>query len=78
VARCRLSGSRLLCPTFISTPPFTPLFATPGLRPETAARIALGRPGEGEDLRCYRLPRLGASVLMTGTSFTIDGGWTAN
>jgi NAD(P)-dependent dehydrogenase (short-subunit alcohol dehydrogenase family) len=53
-------------------------FANPDFRARTLARIPLGRLGEVEDLMgAIVFLASDASSLMTGTSLTIDGGWTA-
>jgi NAD(P)-dependent dehydrogenase (short-subunit alcohol dehydrogenase family) len=67
-----------LCPTFIRTPMTQPFFADPDFHARTVARIPLGRVGEIEDLMgAILFLASDASSLMTGTSLTIDGGWTA-
>jgi NAD(P)-dependent dehydrogenase (short-subunit alcohol dehydrogenase family) len=67
-----------LCPTFIRTPMTQPFFADPDFHARTVARIPLGRVGEIEDLMgAILFLASDASALMTGTSLTIDGGWTA-
>ena len=67
-----------LCPTFLLTPLTAPFFADAAFRARTLARIPLGRLGEVEDLMgAVVFLASEASGLMTGTSLTIDGGWTA-
>jgi NAD(P)-dependent dehydrogenase (short-subunit alcohol dehydrogenase family) len=67
-----------LCPTFVRTPMTAPFFANPDFHARTVARIPLGRVGEVEDLMgAILFLASDASALMTGTSLTIDGGWTA-
>jgi NAD(P)-dependent dehydrogenase (short-subunit alcohol dehydrogenase family) len=67
-----------LCPTFVRTPMTAPFFADPEFRAKTIGRIPLGRVGEVEDLMgAIVFLASDASGLMTGTSLTIDGGWTA-
>ena len=67
-----------LCPTFLLTPLTAPFFANAEFRARTLARIPLGRLGEVEDLMgAIVFLASDASALMTGTSLTIDGGWTA-
>ena len=67
-----------LCPTFLLTPMTAPFFANPEFRAKTLARIPLGRLGTVEDLMgAIVFLASDASALMTGTSITIDGGWTA-
>jgi NAD(P)-dependent dehydrogenase (short-subunit alcohol dehydrogenase family) len=67
-----------LCPTFLLTPLTAPFFANPEFRARTLARVPLGRLGAVEDLMgAIVFLASDASALMTGTSLTIDGGWTA-
>jgi NAD(P)-dependent dehydrogenase (short-subunit alcohol dehydrogenase family) len=67
-----------LCPTFLLTPMTAPFFANAEFRARTLARIPLGRLGEVEDLMgAIVYLASDASALVTGTSLTIDGGWTA-
>ena len=67
-----------LGPTFLLTPMTAPFFANAEFRARTLARIPLGRLGEVEDLMgAIVFLASDASSLMTGTSLTIDGGWTA-
>ena len=67
-----------LCPTFVRTRMTAPFFANPEFRAKTLARIPLGRLGTVEDLMgAIVFLASDASSLMTGTSLTIDGGWTA-
>jgi NAD(P)-dependent dehydrogenase (short-subunit alcohol dehydrogenase family) len=67
-----------LAPTFIETPMTRPFFQNEAFRKDTLARIKLGRLGQLEDLTgAIVFLASNASVLMTGTSLVIDGGWTA-
>jgi NAD(P)-dependent dehydrogenase (short-subunit alcohol dehydrogenase family) len=67
-----------LCPTFIRTPMTAPFFANPEFHARTVSRIPLGRVGDVEDLMgAIVFLASDASSLMTGTSLTVDGGWTA-
>jgi NAD(P)-dependent dehydrogenase (short-subunit alcohol dehydrogenase family) len=67
-----------LCPTFIRTPMAEAFLANPEFHERTVARIPLGRVGEVEDLMgAILFLASDASALMTGTSLTVDGGWTA-
>jgi NAD(P)-dependent dehydrogenase (short-subunit alcohol dehydrogenase family) len=67
-----------LCPTFIRTPMAQAFLANPEFHKRTVARIPLGRVGEVEDLMgAIVFLASDASALMTGTSLTVDGGWTA-
>jgi len=67
-----------LCPTFVETPLTRPFFENEKFRNAVLAKIKLGRIGQVEDLTggiVYLASD--ASSLVTGTSLTIDGGWTA-
>ena len=67
-----------LAPTFIETPMTRPFFQNEAFRKDTLNRIKLGRLGQLEDLTgAIVFLASDASVLMTGTSLVIDGGWTA-
>jgi NAD(P)-dependent dehydrogenase (short-subunit alcohol dehydrogenase family) len=67
-----------LCPTFIRTPMAEAFLANPEFHKRTVARIPLGRVGEVEDLMgAIVFLASDASALMTGSSLTVDGGWTA-
>jgi NAD(P)-dependent dehydrogenase (short-subunit alcohol dehydrogenase family) len=67
-----------LGPTFLLTPMTERFFANPEFRAKTLARMPLGRLGAVEDLMgAILFLASDASSLMTGTSLTIDGGWTA-
>ena len=67
-----------LCPTFVETPLTRPFFENEKFRNAVLSKIKLGRIGQVEDLTggiVYLASD--ASSLVTGTSLTIDGGWTA-
>jgi NAD(P)-dependent dehydrogenase (short-subunit alcohol dehydrogenase family) len=67
-----------LCPTFLLTPLTAPFFANAEFRAKTLARIPLGRLGAVEDLMgAIVYLASDASALVTGSSLTVDGGWTA-
>jgi NAD(P)-dependent dehydrogenase (short-subunit alcohol dehydrogenase family) len=67
-----------LRPTSVRTATPPSCFANPDFHARTVARIPLGRVGEIEDLMgAILFLASDASSLMTGTSLTIDGGWTA-
>jgi NAD(P)-dependent dehydrogenase (short-subunit alcohol dehydrogenase family) len=67
-----------LAPTFIETPMMRPFFENEAFRKDTLSRIKLGRLGQLEDLTgAIVFLASDASVLMTGSSLVIDGGWTA-
>ncbi|MEM7541391.1 MAG: SDR family oxidoreductase [Pseudomonadota bacterium] len=68
-----------LCPTFIRTPLTQSTFDQAERRAWIEEKIKLGRVGEVEDIMgavVYLASDAGA--LVTGTSFLIDGGWTAD
>jgi NAD(P)-dependent dehydrogenase (short-subunit alcohol dehydrogenase family) len=68
-----------LCPTFIETPLTKPFFERPGFRDWVLSKIKLGRVGQVQDLMgAVVFLASDASALMTGTSLTVDGGWTAD
>ena len=71
--------SNTIAPTFIETPLTMPFLADPAFRSSVLAKIKLGRIGKVEDLMgAVVFLASDASVLMTGTSLVIDGGWTAD
>lgn len=68
-----------ICPTFIETPLTKPFFERPGFRDWVLSKIKLGRVGQVQDLMgAVVFLASDASALMTGTSLTVDGGWTAD
>ena len=68
-----------LCPTFIETPMTRPFLADPEFRRAALAKIKLGRFGQVEDVIGGLIYLASdASVMVTGTSLLIDGGWTAD
>ena len=67
-----------ICPTFIRTPLTEPTFADPAKVEWIKEKIKLGRIGEVEDIMgAVLFLASDASVLITGTSILVDGGWTA-
>jgi NAD(P)-dependent dehydrogenase (short-subunit alcohol dehydrogenase family) len=67
-----------LAPTFIETPMTRPFLADENFRADVLAKIKLGRLGKVEDLMgAIVFLASDASLLMTGTSLVVDGGWTA-
>jgi NAD(P)-dependent dehydrogenase (short-subunit alcohol dehydrogenase family) len=67
-----------LAPTFIETPLTRPFFEDENFRKDVLAKIKLGRLGKVEDLMgAIVFLASDASLLMTGTSLVVDGGWTA-
>lgn len=77
-----LAGHRIrsntIAPTFIETPLTKPYFENPTFKASVLAMIKLGRIGRVEDLMGAVLYLASdASIMMTGTSMIVDGGWTA-
>ena len=71
--------SNTIAPTFIETPMTKPFFEDPAFEMQVLSKIKLGRIGQVEDLMgAILFLASDASVLMTGTSMIIDGGWTAD
>ena len=67
-----------LAATFIETPMTQPFFQDEAFRSDVLRKIKLGRLGRVEDLTGGLLFLASdASLLMTGSSLIIDGGWTA-
>ena len=67
-----------LAPTFIETPLTRPFLQDENFRNDVLAKIKLGRLGQVEDLMgAIVFLASDASLLMTGTSLVVDGGWTA-
>jgi NAD(P)-dependent dehydrogenase (short-subunit alcohol dehydrogenase family) len=67
-----------LGPTFVETPLTRPFFEDENFRKDVLAKIKLGRLGKVEDLMgAIVFLASDASLLMTGTSLLVDGGWTA-
>lgn len=70
--------SNTIAPTFIETPMTRPFFQDPTFRASVLSKIKLGRIGTVEDLMgAVVFLASDASLLMTGTSLLVDGGWTA-
>ncbi len=68
-----------VCPTFIRTPLTEPTFANPDRVAWIKSNIVLGRVGEVADVMGAIVFLAGdASALVTGTSISVDGGWTAH
>ena len=71
--------SNTIAPTFIETPMTKRFFENPEFKAHVLAKIKLGRIGQVEDLMgAIVFLASDASLLMTGTSMVIDGGWTAD
>ena len=70
--------SNTVAPTFIETPMTKPFLEDKAFLDSVLAKIKLGRLGRVEDLMgAIVFLASDASALMTGTSLTVDGGWTA-
>jgi NAD(P)-dependent dehydrogenase (short-subunit alcohol dehydrogenase family) len=70
--------SNIIAPTFIETAMTRPFFEDPVFRASVLSKIKLGRIGTVEDLMgAVVFLASDASLLMTGTSLLVDGGWTA-
>lgn len=68
-----------LAPGYVETELTRSLFASPGWKRDTVARIPLGRYGTPEDMAgpaVFLASR--ASAYLTGHLLTVDGGWTAS
>ena len=71
--------SNTIAPTFIETPMTRPFLENFAFKASVLSKIKLGRLGQVEDLMgAIVFLASDASVLMTGTSMIIDGGWTAD
>lgn len=71
--------SNTIAPTFIETPMTKPFFENQEFLGSVMSKIKLGRLGHVEDLMgaaVYLASK--SSVLVTGTSLVVDGGWTAD
>ena len=67
-----------VCPTFIETPMTRPFLADKAFCDDTLGRIPLGRLGQVGDVAGAVVFLAGdAAALMTGSSLSVDGGWTA-
>lgn len=70
--------SNTIAPTFIETPMTKPFFAEKAFLASVLDKIKLGRLGQVEDLMgAVVFLASPASALMTGSTLTVDGGWTA-
>ncbi len=71
--------SNTIAPTFIETPLTHPYFENPNFKASVLEKIKLGRIGRVEDVMgaCVYLAA-DVSLLVTGTSLVVDGGWTAD
>ena len=71
--------SNTIAPTFIETPLTRPFFEDAQFTQTVLAKIKLGRLGQVEDVMgAIVYLASDASLLVTGTSLVVDGGWTAD
>lgn len=70
--------SNTIAPTFIETEMTAPYFENADFKASVLAKIKLGRLGQVTDLMgAVVFLASPASSLMTGSTITVDGGWTA-
>ncbi|MBV7380615.1 SDR family NAD(P)-dependent oxidoreductase [Maritimibacter dapengensis] len=70
--------SNTIAPTFIETPMTAPFFEDEAFLARVMEKIKLGRLGQVSDLMgAIVFLASDASALMTGSTLTVDGGWTA-
>jgi NAD(P)-dependent dehydrogenase (short-subunit alcohol dehydrogenase family) len=68
----------VICPGGVDTPMIAPLITDTGVRERFAASHPLGRMGTPEDIaHCALYLASDESSWVTGSVFTIDGGYTA-
>lgn len=71
--------SNTIAPTFIETPMTKPFFEDQAFLDSVLAKIKLGRLGQVEDLMgAVQFLASPSAALVTGTTLTVDGGWTAD
>lgn len=71
--------SNTVAPTFIETPMTAPFLKDEAFREATLAKIKLGRLGQVSDVTgAVVFLASPAAALMTGSTVTVDGGWTAD
>ena len=70
--------SNTIAPTFIETPMTKPFFEDEAFKESVLSKIKLGRLGQVNDLTgAIVFLASNASNMMTGSTLTVDGGWTA-
>jgi len=70
--------SNTIAPTFIETPMTRPFFEDKAFLASVLDKIKLGRLGQVQDLMgAVIFLASNSSSMMTGTTVTVDGGWTA-
>lgn len=70
--------SNVIAPTFIETPLTAPFFEDEAFRTSVLSKIKIARLGTVEDVMgAVVFLASDASLLMTGASLLLDGGWTA-
>lgn len=67
-----------ICPTFVETPMTKPFLDNPAFRETVLSKIKLGRLAQVSDIVGAAIFLASdASLMMTGSSILLDGGWTA-
>ncbi len=70
--------SNTIAPTFIETPLTKPFFENEEFLAHVLSMIHIGRIGQVTDLMgAITFLASDASAMMTGSTLTVDGGWTA-
>jgi NAD(P)-dependent dehydrogenase (short-subunit alcohol dehydrogenase family) len=68
-----------ICPTFVETPMTKPFLDNPAFRESVLSKIKLGRLAQLSDVVGAAIFLASeASLMMTGSSILLDGGWTAD
>ena len=67
-----------VCPTFVETPMFKAFFKNKKFKQQVLGNIPLGRVAQEDDVStAVAFLAADSSNSITGTSFMVDGGWTA-